>query len=405
MASNSSKDLELNLFPAPQKGPKVVRKKLNVAGLFAGIGGIEQGLHQSGHHTSLLCEWDEGAQAVLKKRFGGIKLHGDVSELDAIPKSVDLLTGGFPCQDLSQAGKTAGIIGGNRSSLVGEIFRLITKSKTPWVLLENVPFMLKLDKGRAMTVLTDAFEKLGYNWAYRVVDSMAFGVPQRRERVVFLASLQFDPREVLFGAEAEPTNYGEELVGKVDCGFYWTEGIRGLGLAPNGVPPIKGGSTVGIASPPAILFKDGNVATPDIRDAERMQGFPENWTLPSNKINKESHRWKLVGNAVTTCVFRWVGKNLINPNYAGRNINGRPIVNGKGWPNAGWNVGAGRFGTNMSTYPILKEYKPLSEWLKYPAKPLSVRAINGFLKRASSGSLRFPPGFIHQLEKFRVKIS
>ncbi len=401
MASKSAKDLELNLYTPPAIGPSVIRKKLNVAGLFAGIGGIEQGLHQSGHHTSLLCEWDEGAKAVLKKRFHGVKLHGDVSELTSIPKSVDLLTGGFPCQDLSQAGKTAGIIDGSRSSLVGEIFRLIKKSKTPWVLLENVPFMLKLDKGRAMTVLTDTFERLGYKWAYRVVDSMAFGVPQRRERVVFLASLDLDPREILFGTEADSPDYGDKLIGKIDCGFYWTEGVRGLGLAPNGVPPIKGGSTVGIASPPAILFKDGTVATPDIRDAERMQGFPENWTLPSNQINKDSHRWKLVGNAVTTCVFRWIGNNLIKPNQKGKFVDGRPIAPGVGWPSSGWNVGAGRFGTKMSTYPIRKEYKPLGDWLNYPAKPLSLRAINGFLKRANSGNLRFPEGFIKRLESYR----
>src|SRR5262249_14009134 len=163
-------------------------QKLRVAGLFAGIGGIELGLHRAGHSTTLLCEIDEAANAVLLERFPGVQLVPDVRKLNALP-DVDLIVAGFPCQDLSQAGRTAGIRG-NNSGLVGEVFRLIQgmKKEPRWLLLENVPFMLQLDRGRAMTFLTHTLEELGFKWAYRTVDTQAFGLPQRRQRVLVLAS-------------------------------------------------------------------------------------------------------------------------------------------------------------------------------------------------------------------------
>src|SRR5215468_453878 len=119
-------------------------RRLRVAGLFAGVGGIELGLHRAGHTSELLCEIDEGARAVLAARFPGVDLHGDVRELRDLPP-IDLVAAGFPCQDLSQAGRTAGISGAN-SGLVGEVFRLLDgmKGGPRWLLLENVPNMLKL---------------------------------------------------------------------------------------------------------------------------------------------------------------------------------------------------------------------------------------------------------------------
>src|SRR5262245_9745417 len=97
---------------------------LKTVGLFAGIGGIEVGLERAGHQTLLLCENDPSAQKVLQTRFPGIQIESDVRELKSLPLGTTLLAGGFPCQDLSQAGTTAGI-DGTRSGLVGEVFRLL----------------------------------------------------------------------------------------------------------------------------------------------------------------------------------------------------------------------------------------------------------------------------------------
>ena len=152
----------------------------------------------------LLSEIEPGAQAVLRTRFPDIELIGDVCDLVSLP-DVDLVAAGFPCQDLSQAGRTVGIAG-SRSGLVGHVFRLLEKANPRWLLLENVPFMLQLDRGRAMRHLTSRARRLGFRWAYRVVDARSFGMPQRRQRVILLASRDEDPRPVLFADDiGEPT--------------------------------------------------------------------------------------------------------------------------------------------------------------------------------------------------------
>src|SRR4051812_46947888 len=192
---------------------------MNCAALFAGIGGIDLGLERAGHRTRLLCENDVAARAVLDRRFPGVPFHDDVKTLRKLPTEIDLLTAGFPCQDLSQAGATAGI-GGIRSGLVAEVFRLLSQQRVPWVLLENVPFMLQLAGGQAMEVVVSALEALGYRWAYRVMNSKAFGLPQRRERVYLLASLKEDPRDVLLAADAGREPERGDWRGYA-CGFYW----------------------------------------------------------------------------------------------------------------------------------------------------------------------------------------
>jgi DNA (cytosine-5)-methyltransferase 1 len=272
---------------------------LTVVGLFAGIGGIELGLHRAGHSSVSLCEIEEAARAVLGAHFDGLPLSRDVRRLKNLPRC-DLLVAGFPCQDLSQAGRTAGIRGEN-SGLVKSVFKLVARAKQPptWLLLENVPFMLQLDRGEAMRYLTTTLEELGFSWAYRVVDTRAFGLPQRRQRVILLASRSEDPREVLFVGDEEEQDFSD-ATGRA-CGFYWTEGIRGLGWAVDAVPTLKGGSTIGIPSPPAIRMPDGSIVLPDLRDVERLQGFDPDWTKPAESVSRRKGvRWKLVGNAVAT---------------------------------------------------------------------------------------------------------
>lgn len=371
-------------------------------GVFAGIGGLERGFASVGHHTTGLVEIDPSAQAVLAHRYPGIALHGDICALEALPEGVDVLAGGFPCQDLSQAGRTRGIEGA-RSGLVGEVFRLVAEQMPRYLVLENVPFMLQLGRGRALDVIMTALEELGLAWAYRVVDSRAFGVPQRRRRVVIVASRTEDPRRVLFadeaGAPAEPERAPDSL-----CGFYWTEGVRGLGWAVDAVPTLKGGSTVGVPSPPAVWCPDGRLATPDIRDAERLQGFPADWTLPAERAGKASFRWKLVGNAVTVPMAAWLGTRL-----------GRPedfelpavteIEPGKSWPTSGFSEGGRRWTSALSEWPVRASLPRLGDFLEYPLRPLSARAAKGFAGRTERASLRFPPGFLEAVYAYAEAVS
>lgn len=362
-----------------------------MVGLFAGIGGLELGLAAHGFRTELLCEIDAGAQAVLGAHFPDVPLHTDVTKLRALPGGTELVAAGFPCQDLSQAGRTAGITG-PRSGLVDEVFRLVKRKRGPrWLLIENVPFMLQLGGGAAMRHITAALEELGYMWAYRVVDARAFGLPQRRERVLMLASRTDDPRPVLFGADA-----GERVVGDPahdPCGFYWTEGNRGLGWAVNAVPTLKGGSGLGIASPPAVRLPSGEIVTPGITDGERLQGFDRDWTTPALTVPgiRHGHRWKLVGNAVSVRMATWAGSRLANPSDDDF-PEGEPHTR-RSWPTAAWGRDGVVYRVPVSTWPVHAPYEDL-RWFLDDSRLLSARATAGFLRRTQMGSLRFPEGFL-----------
>jgi len=368
------------------------RRTLRVAGLFAGVGGLERGLDLAGLRTELLCEIDPAAIRVLRRRFPSVPLVPDIRDLETLP-DVEIVAAGFPCQDLSQAGRTAGI-SGRSSGLVSHVFRLIADRMPRWLLLENVPFMLALDRGRAMHYLADQLHKLRMRWAYRVVDTRAFGLPQRRQRVILLASRDEDPCDVLLTQDRGEPEDPTATPGSVPCGFYWTEGNRGLGWAIDSVPTLKGGSTVGIPSPPAIWWPGGEIVTPDIRDAERLQGFPPGWTRPAvDEDGKHNPRWRLVGNAVSVPVARWVGSRLASPGGYDRAGDETAWITST-WPTAAWSDGTRVCRSNVSAWPIRDRRPSLATFLKYPTRPLSERATAGFLARARASSLRFADGFL-----------
>lgn len=379
------------MAPSPRKtadSPATprLRSGLKVAGLFAGIGGIELGLQRAGHGSTLLCEIDPSAQAVLSAHFPDVPIVADVRALYDVG-TPDLIAGGFPCQDLSQAGRTAGI-GGSRSGLVSEVFRLVRDAKPRWLLLENVPFMLRLERGAAMRYLVSMLDELGYRWAYRVVDTRAFGLPQRRLRVVMLASATEDPRDVLFREDAAEVPAGDHRGRAV--GFYWTEGTRGLGWAVDAIPTLKGGSSLGIPSAPAIWMPDGAIITPDIRDAERLQGFETDWTRPAEHVARGA-RWKLVGNAVSVPMATWVAAGLdaggVRMGTEARLRRGSP------WPVAAWGAKGEAYAVDVSTWPQSIAAKPLVSFLEHAGTPLSVRATRGFLTRLEASGLRYPKEF------------
>jgi DNA (cytosine-5)-methyltransferase 1 len=374
---------------------------IRVVGLFAGIGGIELGFQRAlgdDVETTLLCESWEAAQQVLSARFPDAELHPDVRSLTTVPPGTDVLTAGFPCTDLSQAGRTAGI-DGMASGLVSHVFdalRVAAESAAlPWLLVENVPNMLALDRGRAMAYLVREIESLGYRWAYRIVDSRFVGVPQRRRRVILLASPTQDPRAVLFAddAGARPdADFTED-----GFGFYWTEGRGGLGWAVDAVPTLKGGSTVGIPSPPAIWVPGAPVGRrfvkPSSEDAEEMQGFPRGWTdVDRGSRRRNGPRWKLVGNAVTVGVSEWVARRLRDPGDAPRD---EELWDGAGrWPTAAWGADGKVWRVNVSEFPEHQPYQHLLTVVEAgTAEVLSHRATKGFLGRLAQGNLGRHPGF------------
>jgi len=370
-------------------------------------------MHDAGHRTVLLCEAMSEAQAVLRARFPGVDLVGDVNELQ--PEQLhgcDVITAGFPCQDLSQAGRTEGIRG-KKSGLIQRVFALQEALEEPpkWLVLENVSFMLHLDRGEGMRYLVRSLRRMGYRWAYRIVDTRAFGLPQRRRRVILVASKynHLDPREVLFADDADPRP--EDDFRKRACGFYWTEGRRGLGWAVDAIPTLKGGSTIGIPSPPAIWLRgrEDEIVTPSITDTERLQGFEAGWTEPAAALGtrlSKNARWKLVGNAVSVPVARWLGKRLARPGEYDEEMTGEQLRGQHKWPTAAWGDGSDTYAVDVSSWPVREPYRHLLSFLGSELVPLSARATAGFYERASNGNLNFGkiPGFLPAVERHRDRM-
>ncbi len=411
MIDDSFNENQLDL-PIPFSRQDYGGRLFNIAGLFAGIGGFELGMGRSGHRANLLCEIWEPAVAVLQERFPDVPVVHDVNDLandiSVLPEDTTLLTAGFPCTDLSQAGMTAGITGEN-SGLIYQVFRLLIERREagrpiPWLVIENVPNMLHLHKGEAMEVILTELERQGYAWAYRVVDSRAFGVVQRRQRVFLVASLDGDPRDVVLSDDAgAPPKPDKNAWQGHSIGFYWTEGLRGVGWAHEGVPTLKGGSTIGIPSSPGIVLADGRVVKPHIKDAERMQGFDAGWTEPAEKVDRPGYRWKLVGNAVTVNTAEWLGRKLRWPIEYDSSTD-ECLPQKTNWPKAAWNMTRdpnGRMSSSVSAWPERPEgIPPMMEFLQHEPEPLSEKATRGFLSRARSPkcNLRWPQGFLEAID-------
>ena len=355
---------------------------MRAIGLFSGIGGLELGLEQAGLATDLLCEWWDPASSTLTRRFDA-EVVGDIRGLAGLP-DVDVVTAGFPCTDLSQVGRKAGI-GGDESGLVGEVFRLVEHAKLRWLVLENVPNMLTLHGGAPIRHVTDWFDERGWNWAYRTVDSQHFGLAQRRRRVIVVASQTEDPRSVVFADDAG----ADVRLDPCDHGFYWTEGNRGVGWGDDVVPTLKGGSKLGIPSPPAVWRRDATegrgIVRPSIETGERLQGFDPGWT---DHVERPGIRWKLVGNAVSVPVARWVGERLVAPGNPRAELAADFQV-GKRWPAAASSVAGQRETWAVSEAPVAREPARIGAVLDASgAEPLSAKATSGFLGRLLRSRLR-----------------
>lgn len=376
---------------------------MRVLSLFAGVGGIERGLELAGHQCVEAYEIDEAAKAVLRQRFPRITVHDDVRTLETIDSGIDLVTAGFPCVDLSQVGPRSGL-DGKSSGLIRHVLKVVGSSNVKHLLLENVPFMLRLGKGAAMKEIARSLEEAGFAWAYRTLDARSFGIPQRRSRVVVFASRERDPRPVMLqDVGASQRSESKPVVGTNAIGFYSTEGNTGSGLVCDAIPPLKPGSRLGIKSSPAILLPSGAVGTPSITDAERLQGFDAGWTEHAEGLGRNA-RWRLVGNAVNVRMSTWLGEALTKPGTPTQpTANWESFADGS-WPSAAWNIGNGRHGVNLPIHIDLQPLVPLEQFLTETVTPLSFRACDGFVSRAERSTLRFPEGFLDALRKYRGSI-
>ena len=178
---------------------------MKAVSLFAGVGGFDLALSRAGIDVVAAVEIDKHCRAVLGRHFPNTTLLEDVCNVTGEQlrefgfDSDGIIVGGFPCQDLSVAGKRAGL-GGSRSGLFWEIHRLLEETQAKWFILENVPGLLSSNGGRDMGIVLGSLADLGYGVAYRVLDAQYFGVAQRRKRVFIVGRLGDDghtPGEIL----------------------------------------------------------------------------------------------------------------------------------------------------------------------------------------------------------------
>ena len=177
--------------------------KLRVLDLFAGIGGFSLGLERTGgFETVAFCEIESYPQKVLAKHWPGVPIYDDVRELTAERLvadgiGVDVITGGFPCQDISVSGNQAGIGEGTRSGLWSECARLLGELRPRYAIFENVTALLSGDNGRWFEQVLWDISQVGYDAEWHCIPASSVGAPHNRDRVWILAypkCLRFNQR-------------------------------------------------------------------------------------------------------------------------------------------------------------------------------------------------------------------
>ena len=195
-----------------------------VLDLFSGIGGFSLGLERAGMETIAFCEFDEHARKVLNKHWPNVPIHKDVRVLDGkqYRGAVDVVCGGFPCQDLSTAGKRKGF-DGERSSLYREMLRIISDCRPRWAIFENVTGLLNGDTGRWFSEFLNDLAKIGYDAEWHCISASELGAHHHRDRIWIIAyptKLTWNEQKARIGSKVfEQTIRFKKLGGLRDKGF------------------------------------------------------------------------------------------------------------------------------------------------------------------------------------------
>lgn len=292
--------------------------------LFAGIGGIRLGFESVGGHCVFSSEFDEDACKTYEANFHEHPA-GDITKIDAkdIP-DFDILLGGFPCQAFSIIGKKEGFANETCGTLFFEIERILKEKRPKAFLLENVKNLKSHDNGNTYKVIKSHLLNLGYNVYESVLNSLDYGVPQRRERIFiagFLNNVRFSfPQPVPIN---QRKNLSDILEKNVDKKYYVNPRIRESRLSrikdknyPK--PYISHENMAGSVTPHPyssclragasanyILINDER--RPTEREMLRIQGFPDSYkiVLPYGKVKKQC------GNSVSVPVIAAIAREMI----------------------------------------------------------------------------------------------
>jgi DNA (cytosine-5)-methyltransferase 1 len=307
---------------------------LSMAGLFAGVGGIELGFKQAGFTPLLANEIDKYAGVTYSLNHSHPLVLRDIHELQTqeIPR-IDVLTGGFPCQAFSVAGYRKGFKD-PRGNVFWEIVRILDEKKPSVVFLENVKNLTGHDGGKTFKVVVEALESLGYHVSYKVMNAAQYSkIPQNRERIYIVGFLKKkDYSKFEFPKELNSTLNLADFIdfhSKVEDNFYYNdkymtkELIKSItrqdtvyqwrrhyvrenksGLCPT----LTANMGTGGHNVPLVLTKHGiRKLTP--RECFNLMGFPKTFKLPTGLAN--SQLYKQAGNAVVVPVIKRIAVQIM----------------------------------------------------------------------------------------------
>jgi DNA (cytosine-5)-methyltransferase 1 len=297
-------------------------------------------MSEAGHNCVGACEIDSYARLIYAKQFPGVRIWEDATKID--PKELpdfDVLTGGFPCQAFSIAGKRKGF-DDTRGSMFFEIARIAKEKRPRYLLLENVKGLLNHDSGNTFRVIISTLDEMGYDAEWQVLNSKYF-VPQNRERVFVVGHLRGERTRKIFplgdcgkvsnGSQQKTSGGRPRIQSQHSCAVtatYWKgwSGDRQLIAEPEILAWSKSTRDWGVES--RIKLGEANTLNTGegcrnqstanyvekgmkIRrltplECERLQGFPDNWTEGIS----DTQRYKCCGNAVTVPVVKFVAENL-----------------------------------------------------------------------------------------------
>lgn len=292
--------------------------------LFAGIGGIRLGFESLGGNCVFSSEWDTDAIETYKKNFGEIP-EGDITKIPAkdIPDH-DILLAGFPCQAFSIIGDGKGF-SDTRGTLFFDIERIIREKRPEAFLLENVKGLVSHDKKRTFRIIKKRLDELGYFVHYKILNTIDFGLPQKRERIYIVGFLDNYAFEFPSKGINEPLSLEDILEPDNQIDEKWfsseyikkkrKEAIEGKNVP---VPSIWHENKSGNVSPLPyscalrakasfnyLLVNGYRRLTP--REQLRLQGFPDDFVIEGSETSIR----KQIGNSVSIPVIRSIAREML----------------------------------------------------------------------------------------------
>jgi DNA (cytosine-5)-methyltransferase 1 len=268
--------------------------------LFSGIGGFHRGFEEASWEFDWVgfSEIDKYAKETYSKHFPQAVDLGDVRtiNIDSIPNEITVCTFGFPCQDLSIAGKRRGLEA-SRSSLFFDAMQVIRAKRPKYIIFENVKGLFSSNEGRDFAVILNEIANAGYDGQWQLLNTRWF-LPQNRERIYFVGHIRGECRPKVFPVER--TNRKDKSVFIDESQWRREEKLRIYDGVCSALNTAQGGGHTPLTTKPKIRR-----LTPT--ECERLQGFPDGWT----EEQSDAQRYKQMGNAVSIPVVKMIAERLL----------------------------------------------------------------------------------------------